>query len=758
MRQIVLKSYQRKEILIMKKIDSFTNKYQLSKTLCFSLLPEGNTELNFDEKMMLKEDEERAEAYGKVKNYIDRFHKEYIEEVLSNFVLDGVREYSKLYYKSGKNTKEISEMEKQEKSLRKSISKQLKSDTIYKKLFSKVMIDELLPEFLTVEEELATVKMFHNFSTYFSGFHENRKNIYSEEKQNAIPYRCINENLPMFLDNAKNFLIVKEVLSANELQELNDDFWSTYGVLSDDVFSIDYFSFVLSQSGIDKYNGVIGGYTCSDGTKIQGINEHINLYNQQVAKRDRSKRLPFMKPLYKQILSKESTVSFIPEQFKSDNEVLTAINDYYDKSVKDVVSEIKELFVDFDSFNSEGVHVLSGVAITELSKAVFGSWNAVVNGWNDEYELAHPLKKGKDPEKYYNVKDKEYKKNKSFSIAEIQRLGSKCAVENCVGNIVNYYKDEVPKKADKIQDSYSLAQQVLTQGCTVNNDKKLCKNDKSIEIIKSLLDSIKDLENTIKPLTGTGKEENKDAVFYGKFTSIYEKLSEYDRLYDKVRNYITAKPYSKDKIKLNFENPQLLGGWDKNKERDYRTVLLVKNNKYYLAIMDKSNNKAFINPPNANGEASYKKVEYKLLPGPNKMLPKVFFATSNKDVFAPPEEILEIRTKESFKKGENFNVKDCHKFIDYFKKSINEHKDWSKFGFDFSSTENYKDISEFYNEVEKQGYSLKFVDIPESYINDLVNKGELYLFQIYNKDFSEYSKGKKIFIRCTLRCYLMREI
>lgn len=99
--------------------------------------------------------------------------------------------------------------------------------------------------------------------------------------------------------------------------------------------------------------------------------------------------------------------------------------------------------------------------------------------------------------------------------------------------------------------------------------------------------------------------------------------------------------------------------------------------------------------------------------------------------------------REVLKKGKEFNLSDCHKLIDFFKESIKKHEDWSNFGFEFSPTESYNDISEFYKEIQQQGYSLNFKKIPESYINKLIKSGELYLFQIYNKDFSKYSKGKK---------------
>lgn len=524
----------------MKKIDSFVNKYSLSKTLRFSLIPVGKTEENFDNKLLLEEDDNRAKAYERVKKYIDRYHIEFIESVMSDLFLDGIREYAQLYYKSAKDDKELSSMEKMETTLRKNISKALKGDNRYKLLFGKEMIRELLPQLLTDKKELEDVEMFYNFSTYFTGFYENRKNIYNDDIQNSIAYRCINENLPMFLDNALSFSKVKEALSQEELEEINNDFMSTYGVQAEDVFSVDYFNFVLAQSGIDKYNGVIGGYTCSDSTKIKGINEHINLYNQQIAKNDKSKRLPLMKPLYKQILSKKGTVSFVPEKFKSDDEVLLAINEFYTKSAQQTVEDINNLFAEFDSFDMNGIHLLSGVSITDVSNAVFGDWNAVTSQWNNEYELSHPIKKGKDPEKYYEDEKKEYKKNKSFALAEIQRLGSACLNKGCIGDVAEYYKTSIPALSQNVFNAYSCARNLLSNKYDATN-KKLCKNEEAIEQIKTLLDAIKELEKAVKPLIGTGKEDNKDDVFYGRFIPLYKELSECDHLYDKVRNYITAK-------------------------------------------------------------------------------------------------------------------------------------------------------------------------------------------------------------------------
>ena len=79
-----------------------------------------------------------------------------------------------------------------------------------------------------------------------------------------------------------------------------------------------HYSFFLSQSGIDAHNSAFGGYTTSDGTKAQGINEKVNLFNQQLKKEERTLRLPVLKPLQKQILSDRDAYSFVTEAVETD--------------------------------------------------------------------------------------------------------------------------------------------------------------------------------------------------------------------------------------------------------------------------------------------------------------------------------------------------------------------------------------------------------------------------------------------------------
>lgn len=723
---------------------NFKNKYSISKTLRFSLIPVGKTQETFNNNLILEKDKALSEKYVVVKKLIDKYHKYFIESVLSSFTVNGVKDYASLYFKNNKTEKEVISMEELEASMRKQISKALTSDKRYKIIFSKDFIEETLPEFLDAPDEIEAVKAFHRFTTYFTGFNENRKNMYSEEaKSTAVSFRCINDNLPRFLDNTASFAKIIVALPEKALLEIDEEFFGIYGIRARDIFSLDYFSFVLSQSGIERYNSIIGGYTCADGTKVKGLNEHINLFNQQLKGEDKSKRLPLLKQLYKQILTDRETISFVPDKFKDDDELISSLNQFYKSIVEPNFGEIEALFEDLNSFNLNGIYLSAGASITDLSNAVFGSWNIISDSWITEYTAANPMKPKQNSDKYFDDVRKSYKNIKSFCIADLQRLVDLHTdkVGEARKSVDEYYENLIIELIGSIKSEYSKAEELLTDTYSEHNDKKLCRNDSAIELIKNLLDSVKHLEKTLKSFAGSGKESDKDEVFYGKLTEINDALYSLNLIYDKVRNHLTQKPYSKDKIKLNFDNPQFLGGWDKNKEQDYLSILLCRDGKYYLAVMDKRHNKSFLDTPDSCGKDCYRKIEYKLLPGPNKMLPKVFFASSNIAYYNPNQEILDIRKNETFKKGANFNLEDCHKLIDFYKESINKHPDWSQFGFVFSETESYKDISEFYREVSKQAYTIRFRDVPVEYIDSLVDNGQLYLFQIYNKDFSAHSKG-----------------
>lgn len=145
---------------------------------------------------------------------------------------------------------------------------------------------------------------------------------------------------------------------------------------------------------------------------------------------------------------------------------------------------------------------------------------------------------------------------------------------------------------------------------------------------------------------------------------------------------------------------------------------------------------------NKKNSSDYAKMVYNLLPGPSKMLPKVCLSQKGKDTYHPSAYVVDnYERKAHVKSSEHFSIQYCHDLIDYFKECIKRNDDWKCFDFKFSDTEQYNDISEFYKEVELQGYSIGWTYISGEDIEALDKEGKLYLFQIYNKDFSEQSHG-----------------
>ena len=738
----------------MESMKDLTGQYSLSKTLRFELKPIGKTLEHIERKGLLTQDEQRAEEYELMKGIIDRYHKAFITMCLRNCKikvnntddeLDSLEEYSSLLSKSKRDADDEDKLEKIKENLRKQIVNAFKSGNTYGDLFKKELIKNHLPDFVTDEEEKQVVEHFCNFTTYFTGFHDNRKNMYSDEaKSTAIAYRLIHENFPRFFDNLRSFAKISESEVANRFPEIESAF-SLYLNVEHiaDMFHVDYFPVVLTQEQIDVYNNIIGGKTEEDGTKIQGINEYINLYNQHHP----DVKLPFLKPLYKMILSDKVALSWLPEEFENDEEMLTAINDFY-KSVQPVIfgddeNCIRHLLTNIAEYNTDHIYISNDLGLTGISQQLFDQYSIFEDAIKDELRrnVKQTPKEKRNPELLEERIKNLFKKEKSFSISYLDSLikdKGEDTIESYYAKLGAFDRDgkQTVNLLTQIEMAYIAAKEVLD-----GKYDNINQSEEATKYIKDLLDAFKSLQHYIKPLLGSGEEAEKDNVFSSQLLNVWEALDVVTPLYNKVRNWLTRKPYSTKKIKLNFENAQLLGGWDMNKEADYASVLLRKNNQYYLAIMDKKHNHAFDIETLPSDGACFEKIDYKLLPGANKMLPKVFFSKSRINEFAPPTDIQIAYRQETHKKGKNFNLADCHRLIDFFKQSIAKHEDWSKFPFHFSDTSTYEDISGFYREVEQQGYTIGFRKISESYIYRLVDEGKLYLFQIWNKDFSDYSKG-----------------
>lgn len=789
-------------------LNQFTNKYQLSKTLRFELIPQGKTKVNIETKGFLKKDEERAESYKKMKKTIDKFHQNFIEKAMANVQLSNLEDFEALYNAPNEEKKDDNykkQFEKVQETLRKEIAKAFKADEV-KDIFSKIdkkeLITQLLEEWIKENsiEDIHFDPEFKNFTTYFSGFHQNRQNMYTDKEQStAIAYRLVHENLPKFLDNIKIFQKVLEVPELKEKFEiLYKEIEEYLGILSiEEAFELDYFNEVLSQKGIDVYNLILGGRSEKENKKkIQGLNEYINLYNQ---KQDKKNRIPKLKVLYKQILSDRTSTSFLPDAFEDDEEssasqkVLDAINQFYHSQLLDyqpsdkgetinVLKSFRGLLFELKNYDLDKIYLRNDTSITSISQKIFGDYGMLRDALNYFYEnhinkeFLKKYEKTKTDKQRDNL-DKEKEKFTRQSYLPISTLQAaldafvksldenhdvkKAYSKSCVADYFkNHFKAEQKEGSDKEFDFVSNIEAKLSTIKGILNtpypeNERLHQDKKKIDAIKLFLDSIMEYLHFIKPLAlPEDFTLEKDQQFYSTFEEWYNQMELLIPLYNKVRNYATQKPYSKEKFKLNFENSTLLSGW----AAEYSTkggLIIKKENNFYLCIVEKKLKDEDIEflKLNPNNNLAHR-VIYDFQKPDNKNVPRLFirskgtsFSPAVKKYELPIESVIDIYDngyyKTDFKKNNPEKFKESLiKLIDYFKLGFTRHDSYKHYKFEWKNSDEYDNIADFYQDVVNSCYQLKEEEINFDNLHELITQGKLYLFQIYNKDFSEYSKGK----------------
>ena len=815
--------------------EKFTKQYSLSKTLRFELKPVGETADYIDEyrsdyiKSIVQGDTKRYDDYQRIKTLIDNLHRNYIDQRLSasqkelsppvnmdtgELVITREDLYSafcvfKALKKDTLDKTLQQEWKQQQKTLREKLASVFSDKAA---LFGKDLIAKTLPEFLEREgcwegnQEL--VESFRKFTTYFTGFHENRKNMYDKaDKATSIANRAINENLPKFFDNLTVFQNIQERHPKFKFFLSDQETLQSLGISDlSEAFLPEFYLKLFSQRGIEAYQNLLGGRASEDDI-VNGLNKQINLYRQQNTEL-RPRDFPTFARLHKQILAEAASSSFSYEPYMTD---------------QDMLADIKELMQELNTNETQG-HFLSLQAIIENLKncdtnLVFvrgNTINQLSNNWLGSYVLIERaldyfinesgrLGSKKDKESYKKrTKDQGY-----FSIEEVQSWIKHYLKDHDTEEAKVYHK-AMQSNGQSLVDYFILAinkplRQSEKSGTTpigqlehevsallelsqLNGNRHPPKtNDEDdkggegfhqVESIQKLLDGYMNYLNQFRPLHLVYKRKSmhmpadQDLGFYNEFANLFDLMMESAQLvYNKTRNHLSKKTFKTDKVKINFENPNLMNGWDVNKEKNNSCVLFEKDANYFLGIMhpehrsklfdyivgiDDLGKPQILDKKNALKKkivaniGGYRKVIYKQLPGASKMLPKVFFSESRIDYFAPSDEVLRIRNTSSHSKnGEpqqgykktDFNLNDCQALIDFFKSSIKKHYEWEQYGFQFSDTTNYQDISEFYKEFQNQAYKVEFDCIRDEYIDSCVRDGKLFLFQIYNKDFSPRSTG-----------------
>lgn len=629
----------------MNHFQKFTKLYPLQKTLRFELKPVGENADYIEGyqsdyiKLIVKEDTNRYDDYQAIKALIDDLHRYYIDCRLSvsqklnppvnvntgELVIPGedlhlaFNAYQAL--KKEPSDKTFQEKWKQQQAaLRKKLASVFsdKSD-----LFGKDLITKTLPDFLKRtacwEENQKLVESFSKFTTYFTGFNENRKNMYvADDKDTSIANRAINENLPKFFDNLIVFRNIQAKHPEFEFSFTDQETLQLLGISDlSQAFLPGFYLKLFSQRGIEAYQNLLGCRTHGDDI-IDGLNKQINLHRQQ-NKELKPREFPTFTRLHKQILAEPTSSSFSYEPYAKDQDMLDEIkalmqdlnaNHGHFSSLQAIVANLKNC--------DTNLVFVRGNAINQLSKDWLGSYVLIERAFDYFIEKSGQFKNKKDIDAYKKrTKDQGY-----FSIEEVQSwidfyANDHDAEESKVyhnamqanGNsLVSYFVSVIspPLRQDGEIETTSIHQQEcavyklleLSQldgnrraPKTNSEDDEGAKGFHQVKRIQHLLDGYMNCLNRFRPLHLVHKRKpmnvpEQDLRFYNDFTDLFDLMTEsVQSVYNKTRNHLSKKPFKTDKVKINFENPNLGSGWDANKETANSCVLFEKNANYFLGIM-----------------------------------------------------------------------------------------------------------------------------------------------------------------------------
>ncbi len=839
---------------MQKTFSKFTNQYSLSKTLRFELRPTEATKKMLVDNGVFAEDENKKKAYIAIKPYFDRLHREFVAESLEKVEFRKLKEYENIFKEwdfDRKNQEKKKKLEEAKGELRKQIGAYFDAtgktwaDEKYKHLKLKkkdlnilfeneifaILKDRFGEETETkikdekTGEEISIFDQWNGFGGYFTKFHETRKNFYTTNgKASALATRIVDQSLSRFLENLKTIARLQGKIDFTEVENY-------FGKKASEVFSLQNYNNCILQAGIDQYNDFLGGKTLENGDKKQGINELINEYRQN----HKGDKLSYLKKLDKQILSEKDKKSF---GIETEEEFLKILHDFH-KNAKTKIEIFKNLFDDlaknFSSYDLDKIY-LSKEAFNTISR----KWTNETTVWQenlfevlkakklvkakkkDEEEFAFPdfisleslkesLEKFSEAAAFWKDRYYENEENERGFLNITEKPSFVQFMLIFENEIKDLFEKEIEKdNGEKIKIGFDISKQKIEK-FLAQEKIKIGKEEKIV--IKEFADDVLRIYQMAKYFAleknrGWNEEYQTDD-FYTKIKTGY--LAFYDDAYRQIvggyndlRNYLTKKAYSEEKWKLNFENPTLADGWDKNKESANSAIILKKDGGYFLGLMKKGCNQLFdqrnekeMKSGLENG--SYEKMVYKFIKDIVTGIPKSstqmkevveHFKKSNEDcivkkgssigMFRKPlvitKEIFNLNNrifskndlkrsvlrgeisekeeknyiklfqKDFVKLGGDFAVyqKSLYVWIDFCKNFLESYPSCSFFDYSkLKEASQYQSLDEFYDEINNLSYVISFEKVSQYYIEKENQEGKLYLFEIFNQDFADGKTGKK---------------
>ena len=646
-------------------------------------------------------------------------------------------------------------------------------------------------------ERSGHLETFKGFFTYFTGYNQNRENYYEYKKEasTAVATRIVHENLPKFCDNIIQFSSDKEIKDKKMRQIViipsrKNEYLNAYQYLKDanrntqikdaktntmrethpieeKIFDIKYFSECLAQSEIEEYNRVIGDY-----------NLLINLYNQAKGNDPNFRKLPQFKTLYKQIGCGKNKALFFELKYDTIDEqqqareiaaeslsvqgILELVSNagikYFQKKTDNIDLTTINTFTKWlkQSEHWDGVY-WSKSAVDKVSNQYLANWHDIKdriqyileNGDKEQKEILNPVasfdKKREEQLKIHDVVEL----SGLFDILD-QGIAEGWSKFFFKESILEDRKSLIDEKLSPSQNLINLicadiedfAKEFLEQSESISkvtdykNETNILEIKDWLDKAKSVLWSMKYFE--VKESKVKGHPINTDLA--NMLTALlHADDADWFGWYDAVRNYLTKKPQDdakKNKLKLNFFNPNLLGGWSDGEEKNKGAVLLKNGHKHYVGLLidrnifdTKKKNISIYNSSNKDtGRLILRNIAFKTLAGKgfNGMFKVKYGDIGKTNPLEAVQKLQEFIKSYIIKKDKITYAQKYPSLKSVLEKKYNDKKIFDK------------EIQE----ILRDCYENDFTPIDWNTVLKFVEEKKMYLFEVYSKDFST-TKGDK---------------
>ena len=617
-----------------------------------------------------------------------------------------------------------------------------------------------------LEKQLSRLKGYWG---YLDGYNTNRENYYTTEKEasTAVATRIVLENLPTFCDNILRFEksredylgIYRYLKNINREKKIKNERGEEVEAeaIEDTVFQIGHFNDCLAQSQIEEYNRIIGNY-----------NYLINLYNQARHRDEKDfKKIEEFEKLRKQIgCGKKKTLfaTLIKDkdcELKADEKKIEGI-----LTVEQLLKKAKEAgdrlfngnchdfeintvpaFINFlkECNNWDGIY-MSSAAVKKISNLYFANWYSIKDKLKGENACVTYDKHREEPIKLrdavelsglFAVLDREqsehFFKESLFKDDETNEYRGVLNIALTPSrNLINLLCHDIEQNIKKFLDD---SDKIIALKKYKDENNQAGEEDQTIKQIKDWFDAATNAMRIIRYFS-VRKSKMKGNIPNTTLEQalsnlLYNDEAQWFKWYDLIRNYLTKKPQDdakENKLKLNFNNSQLLAGWSDGQEKTKAATLLKCDNDLYLCILKnkdvfdttKEKNPIYINQSNAS-RLILKNLKFQTLTGKG-------FSSENGASYGdmgksnPTKAIqcLQKIIKERYVKKYPL----LEKFIEH------TYTDKSKFD---------AEIKEALNEC----YVCEFVPINWDLVTAKQNNNELFLFKIHCKDYERKVIGKQ---------------